>query len=278
MYVYKLTRIIFNDNTAIEPGNLTVIVGPNNSGKSRALKDIAAITTQSRRSDHPAPSVVVNEAEWPLPRNFQEVLDAYNFRRYRDHNGIWIVRALYPELCKEYIMTSRDWQAIETQYSRMELEQEKRHLFISEFGQGLMGFLTTENRLQLVQESSSPSHELEEANLLQALYYGRSPLEKSIREVVKRAFVQEIALDFTVPQRLRLRVGNDFSELPTDPRDAAPIVAQYEKLDEQGDGIRSFVGIVTAILVSKRSVFLIDEPEAFLHPPHAFRIGEFLAT
>jgi len=42
MYTYKLTSVVFNDDTVIEPGRLTIIVGPNNTGKSRALKDIAA--------------------------------------------------------------------------------------------------------------------------------------------------------------------------------------------------------------------------------------------
>jgi predicted ATPase len=51
---------------------------------------------------------------------------------------------------------------------------------------------------------------------------------------------------------------------------------EYERLDEQGDGIRSFVGISLALLILKRSLFLIDEPEAFLHPPQAFRIGAFI--
>ncbi|MGZ3471666.1 MAG: AAA family ATPase [Isosphaeraceae bacterium] len=51
----------------------------------------------------------------------------------------------------------------------------------------------------------------------------------------------------------------------------------YEQLDEQGDGIRSFVGIVVALLILNRGLFLIDEPEAFLHPPQAYRIGAFIA-
>src|SRR5262245_45189662 len=50
-----------------------------------------------------------------------------------------------------------------------------------------------------------------------------------------------------------------------------------EKLDDQGDGIRSFVGIIVALLTLKRGLFLIDEPEAFLHPPQAFRIGSLIA-
>lgn len=40
----------------------------------------------------------------------------------------------------------------------------------------------------------------------------------------------------------------------------------YTMLQEQGDGFRSFVGIVLSILLSKDKIILIDEPEAFLHP------------
>ena len=55
------------------------------------------------------------------------------------------------------------------------------------------------------------------------------------------------------------------------------VISPEDRLDDQGDGIRSFVGVMVALLSLKRSVFLIDEPEAFLHPPHAFRMGELLA-
>jgi hypothetical protein len=86
-----------------------------------------------------------------------------------------------------------------------------------------------------------------------------------------------VALDFTSPQRLLLRVGEDFSSIPGDPRDARPILERYEKLDDQGDGIRSFLGVVVALTVVDRPLFLIDEPEAFLHPRQAYRMGQFLA-
>jgi ABC-type hemin transport system ATPase subunit len=46
MYTYKLTRVGLNNGLKISPGNLTVIIGPNNAGKSRALKDIAWKTTK----------------------------------------------------------------------------------------------------------------------------------------------------------------------------------------------------------------------------------------
>jgi predicted ATPase len=141
----------------------------------------------------------------------------------------------------------------------------------------MVAFITTEHRLQLVKESVSANHEKQEANLLQVLYNAGRDVESHIQKLVKRAFGKEIKLDFTGLQRLLLRVGDSFITIPEDPRDAKPHLIKYEKLDEQGDGIRSFVGILTALLAIKRNVFLIDEPEAFLHPPQAFRIGEFLA-
>ena len=98
-----------------------------------------------------------------------------------------------------------------------------------------------------------------------------------IRKTVKTTFGKEIALDFSVLQKIEFRVSDDFSSLPPDPREALPVLSAAEKLDDQGDGIRSLVGVVTAVLAVKRPLFLIDEPEAFLHPPQAFRIGSFLA-
>lgn len=277
MYTYKLNRIVFNDGTAIEPGSLTVIIGPNNAGKSRILKDIAAKTTQNQL----IPGVVVSNVEWTLPQSIQEVHEIYDIEWYRNEQGSLIFRTLAPELCQEF-QTSMgftpgvqwlDW------FDRQFQDQgtNKLPFFAQHFGRAMVAFLTTEHRLQLVKESSSPAHEKEASNLLQALYHAGRTVENSIQTLVKRAFKREIILDFTLPQRLQLRVGDDFSSVPHDPRDARPILAKHDKLDEQGDGLRSFVGILVALLAMKRSLFLIDEPEAFLHPPQAFKIGEFLA-
>lgn len=269
MYTYKLTKIVFNNGQEIQPGNLTVIVGPNNAGKSRTLKDIAQQTTKER----PQPGVVVNDVEWTTPQNLQELRKTYGLESYQDENANWIFRTLAPELSEERQVHTHFWSTCEqdSQYLSNKFQ------FAANFGVAMVAFITTEHRLQLVKESASAAHEKQEANLLQALYNAGSSLETDIQELVKRAFDKEIKLDFTVLQRLLLRVGKDFSSIPSDPRDARQLMQQYEKLDDQGDGIRSFVGIVTALLSTKRNVLLIDEPEAFLHPPQAFRIGEFIA-
>jgi len=224
----------------------------------------------------PGQGIIVNDVEWTFPQNFQELREAYNLKPYPDEHGNWMFRALAPELHQEYQINAQHWSNWDEEQQNFLLYLNKA-AFAGQFGSAMVAFLTTENRLQLVKESASAAHERQESNLLQALYNAGSPLEKDIQVLVQRAFGKEIKLDFTVPQRLLLRVGDDFSAVPQDPRDARDIMHQRSKLDDQGDGIRSFVGIITALLAIKRNLFLIDEPEVFLHPPQAFRIGEFIA-
>jgi len=274
MYKYKLSEITFNDGTKIAPGNLTVIVGPNNTGKSRALKEIAAITT----GESLLPKVIVTEVIWPFPPSVQELRDAYDIERYQDERGNWTYRVLNPQLLDEASYSGGpEWPNGYTPENFHSAKGPNYLFFAQQFGKAMIAFLNTENRLLLVKESETPSHERQVSKILHAIYNAGRSREKEVRELTKRAFGQEIALDFTVLQRILLRVGADFSTLPPDPRDAKPILSIAEKLDDQGDGFRSFVGIVVGLMSLRRDVFLIDEPEAFLHPPQAFRIGEFLS-
>lgn len=51
----------------------------------------------------------------------------------------------------------------------------------------------------------------------------------------------------------------------------------FLSLQSQGDGMRSFASILLDTFTSKHSIALIDEPEAFLHPPQARILGKMLA-
>lgn len=276
MYTYRLTDITFSDSTTLKPGHLTILLGPNNVGKSKALRDIVEFTT----SLHEGRPKVVTHVEWQMPKSISEVSEVYDVEREYTNNN-WIFHTLAPRLVGEHSQSGGPkWPEEYVERYDPILSQggiSARSIFLSSFGTSMVGFLTTEDRLQLVKETASASREGQSANPLQVLYNRGSAIEDDLNAVIEPAFGQRIKLDYTTPQQLRLRVGHDFSHIPSDPRDARLVLSGYEKLDDQGDGIRSFVGVVVAILAVKRPLFLIDEPEAFLHPPQAYRVGEFLA-
>ncbi|WP_228281870.1 ATP-dependent nuclease [Rubrobacter marinus] len=96
--------------------------------------------------------------------------------------------------------------------------------------------------------------------------------------MVERAFKEtRIKLDYSNLSTLCLRVGKNFAGVSDDPRDARPLLGAFDKLEEQGDGMRSFVTTALSLLVGSKPVLLLDEPEAFLHPPQAFQLGAIIA-
>lgn len=90
MHTYELTRLVFNDGTSLEPKPLSVIVGLNNVGKSRALKDIAYKTTDNG----PLPTVIIRDVSWAMPETLQALRDAYDVEPYLDDRGNWSFRTL----------------------------------------------------------------------------------------------------------------------------------------------------------------------------------------
>jgi predicted ATPase len=54
-------------------------------------------------------------------------------------------------------------------------------------------------------------------------------------------------------------------------------VAELTPLDQQGDGISSTLGLLIPLLAGRRPITFVDEPEAYLHPPQAFKLGQIVA-
>jgi len=54
-------------------------------------------------------------------------------------------------------------------------------------------------------------------------------------------------------------------------------INQLPQVQNQGDGIKSFVGLTLLLTSAEYPLVLIDEPEAFLHPPQARLLGRTLA-
>jgi ABC-type cobalamin/Fe3+-siderophores transport system ATPase subunit len=105
-------------------------------------------------------------------------------------------------------------------------------------------------------------------------------LEDALAQATFDTFGQRLILD-RVDVQIALRVGEIQVPVPAINRptkEYAEAVAALPLLDSQGDGLRSFVGLAVQLLAERPNVFLVDEPEAFLHPGQARAVGRWLGT
>lgn len=138
--------------------------------------------------------------------------------------------------------------------------------------------MDAETRLKLSSETNSfVPQDAEPDNLLQSLFVYPN-MEKELRQAFKDAFHQDIKLDVSQLLKLCIRVGDNVNQIPADARVAYNVAKDISKIDSQGDGYRSFAGIVIGLLICKNRIILLDEPEAFLHPAQAFFLGKWIGT
>lgn len=110
---------------------------------------------------------------------------------------------------------------------------------------------------------------------MQSLFLNKQE-ENILIEAFKDAFNMDIKLDYSELTTLCLRVAKNLPEIPDDPQQAYLITRNLNEIDSQGDGFKSFVGIILGLLFSKNRIILLDEPEAFLHPAQARFLGKWI--
>ena len=104
-------------------------------------------------------------------------------------------------------------------------------------------------------------------------------LEISLSNIVREGFDKDVIVDHRAGRTVPLRIGDrppvENGEHPTK-RSYLGKIRELPYLHEEGDGIKSFVGVLIHTALVDGSVKLIDEPEAFLHPPQAKLVGRTL--
>ena len=109
--------------------------------------------------------------------------------------------------------------------------------------------------------------------------YLDSGLEKKISDVAVRAFGVPLVLNRHAGSMIPVHVG----EAPpathgagAPPREYLKALSALPRLDQQGDGMKSFLGLMLYVLTAAYPLVFVDEPEALLHPPQAQLLGRML--
>ena len=148
--------------------------------------------------------------------------------------------------------------------------------FLAHFGKMLSTVLFLANRLTAA--NSVPHFDYENAhpsNDVQALYMNWAVRDELTAEV-RRVFRRGIWLDNTRGNQLCFRVAENPDIPCAEDRLRPDKMMQYRMVESEGDGFRSYVATCMALLLSRRPICLLDEPELCLHPPQAHAVGQFI--
>ncbi len=103
-------------------------------------------------------------------------------------------------------------------------------------------------------------------------------LLETVQSLSERVFRQKLTLE-RIGKKTQLRVGE--TSVPAPAVDSitpeyVKSLAELDPLNRQGDGMKSFLGLLLPLVTASCRIMLIDEPEAFLHPPQAKIAGTVL--
>lgn len=242
--------------------DIVLFVGANNVGKSRTLKDI-----QSKiLSDFQDETVLIDNIV------FKEI----NFCTKKILN--FIVQYLKLSPSGNYNLILDDRECIFYSHELESLNTNNISDF-SKFHKLFYTFLSTENRLNLTKPYKiNISNNNKTLDIINKLRIQQDSIIK-LNQILKHNFDIGIDVDdsqmFNQPQ-ISYKIGDSDTIdkiIHSERREVYSKLGKMEDLHEQGDGIRSAVAILASLIVNENSLYLIDEPETFLHPPQARQLG-----
>ncbi|MGI0081454.1 MAG: AAA family ATPase, partial [Nitrososphaerales archaeon] len=232
--------------------DIVVIVGPNNSGKSASLRAIRDKVSDSARQNPVVTSLKLSHAG-TAPDVVQWLENTTRINRENSPGN-----PMY-----QLFGTSVYHSNVSSHWSSSNLSQLSRFF---------CHLLTADERLQAA--NPAPAIALIREPLSHPIHFLQrdDALESQISLKFRQAFGVDLILHRNAGNQVPLYTGERPSLKEGQDRISRDYIVELEKLptlQTQGDGMRSFVGVLLHTSVGHESILLIDEPEAFLHPPQA---------
>ena len=257
--------------------NVTVLVGPNNSGKSAALRELEA-WCQGQNPEFR----VITSAELLLPGTLADLTALMKLHEAPPPNNqvaspgrFWVSRPVVRQ--GEGVLHEQVNEAnLENWFNAQQLAP-LRQVFVKLFTLRLDG----RTRFDLVDPKDTGPLEAPARNHLWALFVSDESREK-VRKFTDEAFGRHFVIDPTGMTQFRVRLSDrkPASKAEEQALDATARAfhAKAALIPELGDGVRTSIGLVSAVMSVPHRILLIDEPEAFLHPTLARRVGNVLSA
>ena len=264
--------------------NITVLVGPNNAGKSLTLKEIEAFLDNKNEDKKLVKKIELDN----MPLSSSELREkVLIFECKRDDGRL--------EYKKE--SSTHTYYFNESNYNDFDNrrdEEDKEKIFKSISGL-FVNTCNAEQRFALSQDKQCLHNDGEKIvrdfNAFTALVYQKEFSNQQEQETSNRQELDKIIHSmFDLYPCFDHRRGDlsiimskeqmpDYHEETNDnPNDKTlQIYNNGTPISSMGDGIKCIVGLVIGVLASPSTIMLIDEPEAFCSPPKARQLGRVLS-
>ncbi|WP_083902446.1 ATP-dependent nuclease [Natronorubrum sulfidifaciens] len=253
----------------VEFSDFTILVGPNNTGKSQTLRDIREIMTTSYRNE---PETILIQDIDLLDVTFDEFVDQLD--ETVDQRGRTQFRSMGPEVQGYPAVTVKPAHENKVENADSLFELEIRNLNFRQFA---ISYLDAGSRLEIAESTNSYDVESDFATDPVQKLYEEEEARKEMRAAFKQIFNKDVILDIRRLQKFQLLVHDEFGDVENNLIGPNDEIEDYRLLDKQGAGYRSLAGVVLSLLLSQNRTVLLDEPEAFLHPAQAREFGGWLA-
>lgn len=259
---WGISSITFSggQEVGLDSGSVLILIGPNNGGKSRALRDIEAFFASPDSVRPVVPSVgAVREGTAEL---FQQWLE-HHYPCRADAEG------------RRHLRTKGARLAVNNVHGIWQTGDDLR---------GAQAFLVhrlgTEERLTITNRVDSIDPYRDQPRAYIHVLQAKDELKRKASDEVRNAFGADLIINWGAGRGVGFHVGHEPEHDGVRDRVSEEYLNELNRLphlDSEGDGIRSFVGGLLAALCGAHPVLMIDEPEAFLHPPQARRLSAALA-
>ena len=255
-----ISQITFNNGETLDisENDIVVFVGPNNAGKSQSLKDIYLL------SEKKVPSVVISDVIVSKPQHLisAKLSELFSGINQGDH-------ITYSVMGHNFGV----WGHTDEQYKNQKGFGYFRDLFVAN--------LDTSARLTICRPPQNIRRDAAKGHPIQYAAFD-GDYRKWLSDSFKKAFNIEITPNTQYGSEIPLCIGKpvqlsgEYADEQTRQEEYAKILETYKQVQNQGDGIKSFTGILLYLMLDYYRMYLIDEPESFLHPPQARIMGQII--
>lgn len=266
---FYLESIEVQENQVIEfnEDDIVILVGPNNCGKSLSLREMLDDGVTIVKYPEIIGSKIITKREFKKEGSGEQFLEFLNrsevntiendpnygvFQRGSSDKSVWVDRW----------NMSNSWPNL----------KEVKSL--------LLNWINTESRLLLSNPANSISITTQKPRHPIHILQIDNNLENRFSVYFRKAFGLDLIVHRNAGNQVPLYVGErpmlDKGELPTN-RSYYQKIERLERLENQGDGMRAFTGLMLYCFFNFYKILVIDEPETFLHPPQSRLIGQLIA-